>query len=62
MKTNRLPEDLAVIAFDADDTLWENEQFFAEAEQKFLAMLEDFLPRHSVARELLHTEIGRAHV
>jgi len=54
----RLPADLRVIAFDADDTLWENEQFFAEAEQKFIAMLEDFLPRHTVARELLHTEIA----
>lgn len=58
MRSNRLPKDLSVIAFDADDTLWENEQFFAEAEQKFLAMLEDFLPRHSVARELLQTEIS----
>ena len=55
---NRLPASLKVIAFDADDTLWENEQFFAEAEQKFIAMLEDFLPRHTVARELLHTEIA----
>lgn len=54
---NRLPASLKVIAFDADDTLWENEQFFAEAEQRFTALLEDFLPRHTVARELLHTEI-----
>ena len=55
---NRLPASLKVIAFDADDTLWENEQFFAEAEQRFTALLEDFLPRHTVARELLHTEIA----
>lgn len=46
-----------VIAFDADDTLWENETYFAEAEQEFTGLLEDFLPRHTVARELLKTEI-----
>ncbi|MFM7327193.1 MAG: HAD family hydrolase [Bacteroidota bacterium] len=55
---NRLPAGLSVIAFDADDTLWENEQFFADAEQRFTALLEDFLPKHSVARALLHTEIA----
>lgn len=52
-----LPEQPLVIAFDADDTLWENETYFAEAEQQFTEMLEDFLPRHSIARELLKTEI-----
>ena len=52
-----LPEKPLVIAFDADDTLWENETYFAEAEQEFTGLLEDFLPRHTVARELLKTEI-----
>lgn len=49
--------DLKVIAFDADDTLWVNEPYFAETEQAFMALLEDFLPRHTTARELLKTEI-----
>lgn len=53
----RLPENPVVIAFDADDTLWENETYFAQAEQEFTGLLEDFLPRHTVARELLKTEI-----
>jgi putative hydrolase of the HAD superfamily len=48
---------LKVIAFDADDTLWHNEAFFREAEDKFCALLEDYLPQHTVARELLQTEI-----
>lgn len=48
---------IKVIAFDADDTLWDNEHFFQEAEQKFCALLEDYLPQHTVSRELLHTEI-----
>lgn len=46
-----------VIAFDADDTLWVNEPYFQEAERKFCSLLEDFLPHHSVSRELLSTEI-----
>lgn len=48
---------IKVIAFDADDTLWDNEAFFQEAEKKFCALLEDFLPQHTTARELLQTEI-----
>jgi len=51
------PMNLKVIAFDADDTLWHNESFFQEAEHKFCLLLEDFLPQHTVARELLKTEI-----
>jgi putative hydrolase of the HAD superfamily len=48
---------IKIIAFDADDTLWHNEMHFQEAEKKFCALLENYLPQHSVARELLHTEI-----
>lgn len=48
---------LKVIAFDADDTLWHNEAYFQETEQKFCALLENYLPQHTVARELLKTEI-----
>lgn len=48
---------IKVIAFDADDTLWHNEAFFQEAEKKFCVLLENYLPQHTVARELLHTEI-----
>ena len=50
-------QNIKVIAFDADDTLWDNEPFFVEAEEKFTALLEDFLPRHTITRELLQTEI-----
>jgi putative hydrolase of the HAD superfamily len=49
--------DVTVIAFDADDTLWINEPYFQETEQRFCALMEDFLPQHTVARELLQTEI-----
>ncbi|HEY0744001.1 MAG TPA: HAD family hydrolase [Chryseosolibacter sp.] len=48
---------LKVIAFDADDTLWVNEPYFRETEEKFYAMFQDFLPQHTLARELFKTEI-----
>ncbi len=48
---------LKVIAFDADDTLWDNEIYFQETEKKFFELLEEYLPQHSVARELLQVEI-----
>ncbi|MEO0471153.1 MAG: HAD family hydrolase [Bacteroidota bacterium] len=51
-------QDLKVIAFDADDTLWVNEPYFQKAEKAFCDMLEDFLPHHSVGRELLTIEIA----
>lgn len=49
--------NIQVIAFDADDTLWVNEPYFREAEEKFCRMLEDYMPHHSVAQELYRTEI-----
>ena len=50
-------KDIKVIAFDADDTLWVNEPYFREAEEKFSNLLEDFLPHHSVQKELYKTEM-----
>lgn len=49
--------NIKVIAFDADDTLWENENYFQEIEKKFCVLMEEYLPQHSVGRELLRTEI-----
>jgi putative hydrolase of the HAD superfamily len=49
---------LQVIAFDADDTLWVNEPYFRETEDKFCALLEAYLPHHSVAKALFATEIA----
>ena len=49
--------EIQVIAFDADDTLWVNEPFFQGTEKKFCDMLEDFLPHHSVSRDLFTMEI-----
>lgn len=51
-------ENISVIAFDADDTLWVNEPYFREAEHNFSEMLSEFLPPHDVERVLLKTEIN----
>ena len=49
--------NINVIEFDADDTLWINEPYFQETENKFCALPEDYLPRHALATELFKTEI-----
>jgi len=48
---------IKVIAFDADDTLWINEPYFYETERHFCRLLEDYLPHHTISRELLQVEI-----
>jgi putative hydrolase of the HAD superfamily len=49
--------DLKVIAFDADDTLWVNEPYFRETEERFYELLADFASRHELETELLSVEI-----
>lgn len=48
---------IKVLAFDADDTLWENEPYFREVEERFAELMENYLPRHTTLRELLTTEV-----
>ncbi|RZJ30768.1 MAG: HAD family hydrolase [Flavobacterium sp.] len=50
--------DIKVIAFDADDTLWINEPYFQETEEKFCELLAPYLSRHTLSQELFKTEIG----
>jgi len=47
-----------VIAFDADDTLWVNEPYFQETEEKFCELLLPYLSRHTLSQELFKTEIS----
>ena len=47
------------IAFDADDTLWENELYFQELEHKFCHLLRKYSPAPSVSEELFKTEGGK---
>lgn len=49
--------NIKVIGFDADDTLWSNEPYFREGEEKFCELMETYMPRHSAHRALFATEI-----
>lgn len=49
--------NLKVIAFDADDTLFVNEPYFQETEQKFCELMSDYSSQHSLSQELFKTEI-----
>ncbi len=48
---------LKVIAFDADDTLFINEPYFQETEQKFCSLLSDYLSQQGLSQELFRVEI-----
>ena len=50
--------NLKVIAFDADDTLFVNEPYFQEVEQKFCALMNDYLSKQGLSAELFKTEIA----
>lgn len=47
-----------VIAFDADDTLFINEPYFDEAEEKFCALLSDYLSKQGLSQALFQTQIN----
>lgn len=47
---------LAVIGFDADDTLWQNEQYYRLTEEHFRDLLADFAEGEHVSERLLAAE------
>ena len=49
--------NLKVIAFDADDTLFVNEPYFQETEQKFCVMMSDYLSKQGLSQELFKIEV-----
>ena len=49
--------NLKVIAFDADDTLFVNEPYFQETEQKFCGLMSDYLSHQGISQELFRVEI-----
>jgi len=48
---------IKVIAFDADDTLWVNETFFREAEQQFAELLSSYETINKIDQELFKKEM-----
>lgn len=54
---NHIFQDIKVIAFDADDTLWDNEGYFKQAEKDLNELLAPYADRETVERELFRIEI-----
>jgi len=50
-------DDVKVVSFDADDTLWHNEQYFLDAQENFWHLMEKFLPAQASGQELMKTEL-----
>lgn len=50
--------NIKVIAFDADDTLWVNEIFFRETEQKFAEILSPYETINKINQELYKIEMN----
>ena len=46
-----------IICFDADDTLWKNEDFYRETEHKFAALMKDYGEEADIEKELYQTEM-----
>jgi len=50
-------KDIKVVGFDADDTLWVNENYFRAAEEAFCEILTGFLPKKDVLKRLFDIEM-----
>ena len=50
------PAGLSTIGFDADDTLWQNEQFYRLTEKRFTALLADYAEAGDLSNRLLEAE------
>ena len=50
-------DDISVIGFDADDTLWVNETYFRETEERFAELLEGYETKNKIDQELFKMEM-----
>ena len=53
-----MKNSVKVIAFDADDTLFINEPYFDEAEEKFCALMSDYLSKQGLSQALFQNQIS----
>ncbi len=51
-----MAQELSTIGFDADDTLWQNEQFFRMTQERFAGLLRDFTDPDHLYVHLLEAE------
>lgn len=54
---DKISDNIKVIGFDADDTLWVNETYFREAEQEFANLLLQYETKNKIDQELFKKEI-----
>jgi putative hydrolase of the HAD superfamily len=47
----------SIIAFDADDTLWHNEPYFDEAQERFCELFQDFASKQEILGLILNHQI-----
>lgn len=57
-----LKEQIKVIGFDADDTLWVNEPFFQAVEKQFCVILKPYMDEEEASKELFKTEIQNLNI
>ena len=50
-------DQIKTIAFDADDTLWVNETYFRDTEERFATLLESYETKNKVDQELFKKEM-----
>jgi len=55
------PVNVTTVGFDADDTLWHNERFFALTQERFAAILADYAARDHLDERLLAAERRNLH-
>ncbi len=48
--------NLSTIGFDADDTLWQNEQFYRMTQSRFVALLKDHAGAGQLSDRLLEAQ------
>ena len=55
-------KNIKVIALDADDTLWVNETYYREAEDKFIKLLSKYETENKLDQELFKMEMKNLHL
>ena len=50
--------NIKTIGFDADDTLWVNETYFRDTEEKFAELLEGYETKNKIDQELFKMEMA----
>lgn len=56
-KENPIFKNIKAIAFDADDTLWDNETYFQQVEKDMCQVLEPYASAEEVSKSLFATEM-----